>query len=77
MTSSHRQRIGKHGEYVAVRHLRSSGYSVLETNYRAKGGEIDVVAEKNGTLVFVEVRARTSAILGSPEESLTLPSART
>ena len=69
--SVRRQWLGKRGEELAKRHLESTGYSILDTNYRAESGEIDLVAEKDGTLVFVEVRARSSARLGLPEESLT------
>ena len=69
--SEGRQRIGRRGEELAKRHLERSGYSILETNYRANGGEIDLVAEKDGALVFVEVRTRTGHTAGSPEESVT------
>lgn len=69
--SETRQQLGKRGEDLAKRHLERSGYSILQANYRAKAGEIDLVAEKGGVLVFVEVRARTGDALGSPEESIT------
>ena len=69
--STSRQRLGKRGETVARRHLETSGYRILESNYRAKEGEIDLVAEQDGALVFVEVRTRTGAAIGSPEESVT------
>ena len=70
MTTS-RQRVGEQGEWLARRHLESNGYAILDTNYRATSGELDLVAEKGGTLVFVEVRTRTGAALGTPEESVT------
>ncbi len=44
---------------------------MLETNVRTPAGEIDLVAEKDGALVFVEVRTRASSSFGPPEESLT------
>ena len=69
--STSRQRLGKHGEQLAKRHLETSGYSILEANYRSNAGEIDLVANKDGALVFVEVRTRTGGSLGSPEESMT------
>jgi putative endonuclease len=69
--SDSRQRLGKRGEEMAKRHLQAIGYRILEANHRAKAGEIDLVAEKDGALVFVEVRARTGAAIGSPEESIT------
>ena len=70
MTDS-RQRLGKSGEELARHRLEASGYSILEANYRAKAGEIDLVAEKDDTLVFVEVRTRMGTAVGAPEESLT------
>ena len=70
MTTS-RQRLGALGERLAARHLSSRGYAIIQTNYRSKSGEIDAVAEKDGTLVFIEVRTRTGTGLGSPEESIT------
>ena len=69
--SSRRQQLGKRGEELARRHLERIGYSVLQANYRAKAGEIDLVTEKEGALVFVEVRTRRGAGFGSPEESVT------
>ncbi|MGH2543174.1 MAG: YraN family protein [Ardenticatenaceae bacterium] len=69
MTS--RQGLGRLGEELARRHLETSGYVVLNINYRARLGEIDIVAEKDGVLVFVEVRTRRGSQFGTPEESLT------
>ena len=70
-----RQRLGRRGEALVKRHLEASGYSIVESNYRAKRGEIDLIAEKDGGLVFIEVRARQGSGFGSPEESIT-PSKR-
>lgn len=70
MTTS-RQRLGRRGEEVAQRLLKEKGYSIIQANYRAKAGEIDVVAEKDGVLAFVEVRTRRGPDFGTPEESLT------
>ena len=69
--SDARQQLGRRGEEVARRDLEIRGYSILQANYRAAGGEIDLVTEKDGALVFVEVRTRTGAAIGSPEESVT------
>ena len=69
--SSSRQQLGRRGEEIARRRVEELGYEVLETNYRAKSGEIDLVAEHGGTLVFVEVRTRRGRAIGSPEESIT------
>ena len=71
--SGGRQRLGRLGEEIARSRLRAKGYFILDANYRAKAGEIDLVAKKDGVLVFVEVRTRTraGAALGTPEESIT------
>jgi putative endonuclease len=62
---------GKLGEKLAAGFLKKRGYKIIETNYRCKRGEIDIVARRKDTLVFVEVRARSSHEFGSPEESIT------
>jgi len=57
---------GKTGEKLALRALRRAGYRVLATNFRARGGEIDIVADHNGTIVFVEVKTRSSDAFALP-----------
>ena len=57
---SDRQSTGKLGESLASDALRSRGYAILATRYRTRFGEIDIVSEHNGVLVFVEVKARRS-----------------
>lgn len=69
--SDDRQQLGRRGEEVARSHLQARGYRILEASYRTREGEIDLVAEHDGALVFVEVRTRTGAAVGSPEESVT------
>ncbi|QAR31922.1 YraN family protein [Geovibrio thiophilus] len=62
---------GKSGEDKAAVFLKKNGYSVVKRNYRAKTGEIDIIAEKNGTLVFVEVKTRSSDAFGEGYQSVT------
>lgn len=69
--SSSRQRLGRRGQELTRRHLVANGYSILQANYRVRVGEIDLVTQKDGDLVFVEVRTRTGDSIGSPEESIT------
>jgi putative endonuclease len=64
--------IGEWGENVASQFLESSGYQLLERNARTPYGEIDIVAEKDGIPVFVEVKTRSSSSLGPPEMAITL-----
>ena len=66
-----RQSTGARGEKVAASFLKKRGYRIIETNYRCRGGEIDIVARQGETLVFVEVRTKTGRGFGSPEESIT------
>ena len=54
--------LGKRGEDQALRHLKAAGYRILERNFRWTGGEIDLVAFKDGIVAFVEVRARTEPV---------------
>ena len=57
---------GKAGEKLALKALKRAGYRVLATNFRARGGEIDIVAEHNGTIAFVEVKTRSSDAFAPP-----------
>ena len=63
--------LGIHGERVAEERLVDLGYRILDRNWSWPGGELDLVAEQNGEIVFVEVKARRSQTLGPPEESIT------
>lgn len=64
-------KIGKIGEELARHYLYKKGYNILEQNYRVSFGEIDIIAEKNNCICFVEVKCRTSKKYGLPEESIT------
>jgi putative endonuclease len=59
------------GEAAAAQYLANAGYTIVERNYRCRAGEIDIVARDGDQLVFVEVRTRSSARFGTPEESIT------
>lgn len=59
--------LGRRGEQIAAEHLRNNGYRILEQNWRFKHAEIDIIAEKGGELVFVEVKTRTGDWYGDPE----------
>ena len=65
-----RMSLGKRGEAVAANYLLKNGYKILEQNYRCKIGEIDVVAEKAGRILFVEVKTRSSEQYGLPQEAV-------
>ena len=66
-----RRELGAIGEKLAKNFLKKKGYRILETNFRCREGEIDIVAQQKDYLVFVEVRTKTGSSFGSPEESVT------
>ncbi|MEG0916162.1 MAG: YraN family protein [Myroides sp.] len=59
--------IGKQGEQLAKEFLETNNYVILETNYRYKKAEIDIIAVKENILAIVEVKTRTSTHFGEPE----------
>lgn len=61
---------GRIGEDFAVSYLKRQGFRILTRNFRIRGGEIDIVAIDNDTLVFVEVKTRTSNEFGTPLEAI-------
>jgi len=66
-----KQMLGAKGEALACAFLQAKGYKIIERNYRSPHGEIDIIAWHDRTLVFVEVKTRTSLTFGHPEESIT------
>ena len=68
--------VGQEWERLAERHLKSAGYIIRARNVRTKVGEIDLVAEENGVLCFVEVKGRRGTGFGLPEEAVTLEKQR-
>ena len=67
-----RQKFGEKGEEIAVRHLKKEGYKIIETNYRTKLGEIDIIAQDKDTIVFAEVKTRRSVQFGNPKQAVTI-----
>lgn len=59
------------GEELATQFLKKKGYKIIDRNFRKGYGEIDIVALKDNTLVFVEVKTKTSNLYGSPLEEIT------
>ncbi len=60
--------IGKAGELLAARFLIEKGYTILERNWRFSKAEVDLIARDDETLVFVEVKTRSTDYFGKPEE---------
>ena len=63
--------LGGQIEQWAAKYLTQRGYLILEHNYHTQFGEIDLIARQNNQIVFVEVKARSSARFGQPTEAVT------
>lgn len=66
-----RQSLGWSGEEAACAELRRRGYSIVARRYRTRAGELDIVARDGRTMVFVEVKTRSSSAFGSALEAVT------
>ena len=62
---------GTKGELLAVKEMQKAGYTILERNFRRECGEIDIIAQKQNTIVFTEVKLRQTEINGQPCEAVT------
>jgi putative endonuclease len=62
-----KKELGKKGEEKALRFLKKRGYCIIEKNYVCKMGEMDLIAKEKDTLVFIEVKTRTSTEFGPPQ----------
>ena len=58
---------GKEGELLVARHLQKEGYTILTQNYRKQFGEVDVIAQKDDTIAFVEVKWRHDPLIDPAE----------
>ncbi|MBI3559925.1 YraN family protein [Candidatus Gottesmanbacteria bacterium] len=67
----HKKRLGKIGEDLALEYLIRHKYRILERNFQKRYGELDIIAVKDDTLVFVEVKTRIGRVYGLPEEAVT------
>ena len=69
--SNDRISLGRRGEKLALQYLKKRGCSIRSSNFRTRLGEIDIVGEDNGTIIFVEVKTRSGKIYGAPYEAVT------
>ena len=63
---------GRRGEVEAAIFLRKEGFRIVARNFRVRAGEIDIIAVKGRSIVFVEVKARRSQDYGAPCEDVTM-----
>jgi putative endonuclease len=70
-TATPRMRLGASGERLAAGWLEARGYQIIATNWHCAYGETDLIAEREGELIFVEVKTRRGDSLGAPKEAVT------
>lgn len=63
--------LGERGEAIAAAYLKGQLFTIIERNFRCKGGEVDIIARDGKTLVFVEVKTRRTLSFGPPQMALT------
>lgn len=66
----YKKTIGNSGEDAAVKYLKKKGYIILERNFNIRGGEIDIIAKKDGYIVFTEVKTRSNEDYGGGLEAV-------
>lgn len=59
--------LGKKGELLVAHYLQKQGYTVLQTNYSIRGGEIDIIAQRQEVLAFIEVKMRSQLYFNTSE----------
>lgn len=67
----HRKELGFKGEDIASNFLKKKGYKIIQRNYKCKYGEIDIIAEQNKVIAFIEVRTVQSENFGIPQDFIT------
>jgi putative endonuclease len=66
-----KDRLGRHGEDLAVQHLVHEGVLLIARNWRCPEGELDIIGAEGDALVICEVKTRTSTRFGTPLEAVT------
>ena len=65
-----KKQIGKEGEDIAEKYLLANGYKIIDRNFYARQGEIDIIAKQKNEWVFIEVKTRTNDIYGKPIDAV-------
>ncbi|MDD3237853.1 MAG: YraN family protein [Candidatus Gastranaerophilales bacterium] len=72
MNNFHNKQVGAFGEEFSAKYLEGIGYKILDRNWHfSKNCELDIVAKEGNTLVFVEVKTRSTTSFGHPLEAIT------
>ena len=69
---SRQKNFGQLGEDCAANFLEAAGYTIVARNFRIRSAEIDIIAQRDGVLVFVEVKTRSNIRHGLPVEAVTI-----
>jgi len=72
MTTKNKNTLGEQGELIASKRLEELGYEIINKNWRFKHKEIDIIAQKDGKIVFVEVKTRSNLFFEPPTQAITL-----
>lgn len=64
------KKLGMAGEQLAAQELQKNGYRILERNYRKRTGEIDLIAQKDGIIYFIEVKAKNDTRFSPPADNV-------
>jgi len=72
MTTKSKNTLGEQGESIAAMRLQQHGYKIIHKNWRFKHKEIDIIAQKDGKIVFIEVKTRSNPIFEAPSEAVTI-----
>ncbi len=67
----HNQVVGRSGEHYAVEFLKAQGFEILARNYRYGKNEIDIIAQREKVISFIEVKTRRTSEFGHPAEAVT------
>ena len=63
-------KLGKDGELIAFMILQKDGYNILQTNWKFQKAEVDIIAQKDGFVIFIEVKTRSSKKFGKPSDAI-------
>ena len=76
MTTKSKNTLGVQGESIATMRLQQHGYKIIEKNWRFKHKEVDIIAQKDGKIVFIEVKTRSSTYFAPASDAVTLKKQR-
>lgn len=65
-----RHAIGKLGEDIAQRYLKQKGYKIIGRNFSCRQGELDIIAENDEYIIFIEVKTRSNFLYGTPAQAV-------